>query len=229
MQPRVSVIIPVLNEEHVIGETLARTRQAGECELIVVDGGSTDQTVQFSTLADQVVVSPSGRATQLNAGAAAASGDYLFFLHADSRPPLGFDVEIANLLAPSGVAAGCFRQHIDHSGWLYRQVERGNAWRVQLLGWIYGDQGLFLKRELFERLGGFPEMPLMEDLYFSKQLKRAGRLVLSSQTLQVDARRWERRGIIRQTLLNWSFVIMAHCGVSPARLATWYGNVRRKG
>ncbi|QDT35431.1 TIGR04283 family arsenosugar biosynthesis glycosyltransferase [Thalassoglobus polymorphus] len=228
MNSLISVIIPTLNEEQNIGLTIEQTQLAGKCEVIVVDGGSTDATLAKAAAADVVLSSPLGRALQQNSGAEKATGEFLLFLHADCQVVTGFSDAIVNTLSVPDVAAGCFRQDIAHSSQKYRIVERGNTWRVRNLGWIYGDQGLFLKRDLFEKLGGFPAIPLMEDLYFSKQLKREGKLVVADHPLEVSARRWEKNGVARQTLRNWSFVAMSHMGVKPATLAKWYGHVREE-
>ena len=226
MNAQVTVIIPTLNEELSIQRTIAETRAAGECEIIVVDGGSRDGTLSRSTEADLVIESAPGRAVQQNAGAEVAHGEYLLFLHADCRVTPQFNQAIHCGLQATDVIAGCFQQSIDHPARKYRLVERGNAWRVRNLGWIYGDQGLFIRKNDFVQLGMFPEMPLMEDLYFSKLLKKNGKLVISPHRLIVSPRRWEKNGLIRQTLRNWSFIGMTHCGVSATTLAKWYGHVR---
>ncbi len=226
MPPLISVIIPTLNEEQNIAAVIDATRQSGDCEIIVVDGGSTDQTVKLAEHADKIVTAPQGRASQQNAGATVASGEILLFLHADCELVSGFVPRVCECLKSSDVAAGCFTQMIDHPASKYRTIERGNAWRVRSLGWIYGDQGLFVRKETFEQLGGFPDIPLMEDLYFSKSLKQVGRLVVINFPLVVSARRWEKNGTVRQTLRNWSFVVMSHVGVKPSTLARWYGDVR---
>jgi hypothetical protein len=121
---------------------------------------------------------------------------------------------------------GCFRQTIDSAGVGYRLLEIGNALRVRLLGWAYGDQGIFVRRDVFHSLGGFPDLPLMEDLYFMKRLKRTGRLSLLCLRLQVSARRWRKHGIIRQTLGNWCLILRAHCGVPLEKLDAEYKDVR---
>lgn len=226
MKPFISVIIPTFNEGQNIRSTIASTKNADGCEVIVVDGGSTDDTVSQAQIADQVLVSALGRSTQQNAGATSASGEILLFLHADCELLPGFASAVQDCLTQENVVAGCFSQLIDHPARKYRTLEKGNAWRVRSLGWIYGDQGLFVKKELFARLGGFPDMPLMEDLYFSKRLKQEGKFVVSEHCLKVSARRWEKNGVLRQTARNWSFVAMSHCGVKPETLARWYGHVR---
>ena len=223
---RVSVVIPTLNEERCIASTIEQTRASGPCEIIVVDGGSTDQTVDLAGGADVVIESPPGRGTQQNNGAKEASGDVLLFLHADCRLESGVFDAIASALRDPRCIGGCFRQTIDARGIGYRLLELGNAWRVKTIGWAYGDQGIFLRRRLFEEVGGFPDMPLMEDLFLMKRIKGRGRFRLLSHRLHVDARRWSQRGIIRQTLRNWRLLLLAHLGVSPARLARSYRDVR---
>lgn len=223
---RISVIIPALNEGTQMADAIRRTREAGASEIIVVDGGSTDRTLAAADAADQVILSPSGRARQQNAGAAAATGDVLSFLHADCRLPLDGLSAISAALDDDRCVGGCFRQAIAGDGLGYRLLETGNAWRVRMLGWAYGDQGIFVRRSVFEELGGFPDVPLMEDLYFMKRLKRKGRLTLLHARLQVSPRRWQSQGIVRQTLRNWRYIALAHCGVPLDRLASSYTHVR---
>ncbi|TWT47974.1 N-glycosyltransferase [Thalassoglobus neptunius] len=225
---QIAVIIPTLNEENSIAGLISRLRQLGDFEIIVVDGGSSDETIAQSRNADKVLESPPGRARQQNLGAQHANAEYLLFLHADCDVSAGFDQAVADILRQPDVSAGCFSQRIDHPAKKYRLIESGNAWRVRVLGWIYGDQGLFVRRETFLKLGGFPEIELMEDLFFSKQLRREGRLVIANAPLTVSARRWEKRGVLVQTLSNWFMIVMVHLGVSPKRLAKWYGHVREE-
>ena len=229
MPPHISVIIPVLNEERTIAATIEKVRAGGECEIIVVDGGSTDQTQKRATGCDRFLCTAPGRATQQNDGAAQAEGEILFFLHADCWPDPGFDQALRGAFENEQVIAGAFSQAISNTRLPYRWLERGNAWRAQKISWIYGDQGLFVRRCVFETLGGFPDIPLMEDLYFSKRLKRHGNCVVLKHRLHVSARRWERQGIVRQTLRNWGFVALSHVGVPSKTLARWYGNVRESG
>ena len=226
MRPAVSVIIPTWQEAAGIEATIRAVRGCGSCEILVCDGGSSDGTIHRCGLADRVLTSDPGRAKQLNAGAAAARGEILWFLHADCRPATGAIAAIERALADSAVIGGAFSQEIDHPGLVYRVIEHGNGLRVRLSGWIYGDQGMFVRREVFEKLGGFPDLPLMEDLYFSKQLRQQGRIVLLKERLLVSARRWEQDGPISRTLMNWRLILQAHRGVPLDQLAKEYRTKR---
>ena len=222
----ISVIIPTLNEDANIAALIEQTRGIGDCEIIVVDGGSTDGTCARATGADRVLISSQGRAKQQNLGAEACLGDVLLFLHADCRlPPTALN-SIHEAMADDRVVGGCFQQRIDSPGLLFRWIERGNAWRVRLFKLAYGDQAIFVRRTVFEQLGRFPEMRLMEDVFLMKLLRRAGHFVLLPDCLAVSARRWQRHGVIRQTLRNWMLLTLALCGVSSDRLARFYPNTR---
>ncbi|HTI49405.1 MAG TPA: TIGR04283 family arsenosugar biosynthesis glycosyltransferase [Planctomycetaceae bacterium] len=222
----VSVIIPALQEARNIGAAIASARAGGADEILVVDGGSTDGTLELARSADVVLSGTRGRARQQNAGAERSRGDVLLFLHADCRLAMGACEQIRSALADPAVIGGCFCQRIDAMGWRYRVVERGNLLRVLVSGWMYGDQGLFIRREVFERLGGFPEVRLMEDWLLSRRLVRAGRTAVLPGPLLVSARRWQQAGLVRQTLRNWLLLMLASAGVPPDNLARWYPTVR---
>ena len=225
--PTVSIIIPVLHEEARVADCVHRAKALGPAEVIVVDGSSTDRTRELASPADRVLQSARGRARQMNAGASIATGQVLLFLHADCWLELaGLQALQRTLASRPDIVAGGFRQILDHPGKVYRVLEWGNASRIRWPGWIYGDQGLFVRRSVFETLGGFPELPLMEDLYFSKQLRKAGRLALLGPHLHVSTRRWEQTGPIRQTLRNWGFILSAHLGKPLDELARQYRDVR---
>jgi rSAM/selenodomain-associated transferase 2 len=188
----------------------------------VADGGSTDTTCRLAREADLLVHGPRGRAAQMNLGAAHATGDMLLFLHADCSLEAGGLNGAERLLTKRGVAAGCFRMRVRARGLLYRSIDACATARVRLTGLVYGDQGLFLRRELFERLGGFPRLRLMEDLFFSRQLRRHGRIVVAPQRIFVSPRRWQQAGPIRQSVRNWTLTALAAAGMHPDRLAAFY-------
>jgi rSAM/selenodomain-associated transferase 2 len=223
---RLTVIIPALNESPNIAAAMASARDAGFDEIIVVDGGSTDDTVANAATAYRVLTSPSGRAIQQNHGAAAATGDVLCFLHADCRLHPDSGRLMREVLRDEHVIGGCFTQRIDAPGWKYRWLEWGNRQRVLWRQMAYGDQGIFLRRDVFDAVGRFPEWPLMEDVELMRRLRGRGRFVILPTPLVVSARRWQKRGVIRQTLLNWSLLWQFAQGVSPEELAKQYRPVR---
>ncbi len=223
---RVSVIIPTLNEAGNIEAALLSTQQGGDVETIVADGGSEDGTLQKCAAADRVLTVDRGRGAQLNAGAAAATGEILLFLHADCRLAPGCIDAARAACAAEGCIGGCFRQQIDAAGLRYRALEWGNALRVRFFRLAYGDQGIFVKADVFHRVGGFPPLAFMEDLFLMKRLRREGRFVLLDSKVHVSARRWQRNGVVRQTATNWALVALAQLGVPPARLVSLYGNNR---
>jgi rSAM/selenodomain-associated transferase 2 len=222
----VSIIIPTLNEASCLGETLhlLRTEQPGE--IIVVDGGSADATCTLAQSADRLLEGVRGRAAQMNRGAAEARGDILLFLHADCFLEPGSLCAVERCLARPGVAAGCFQMTVQAPGWAFRMIDYCATARVRLTGLIYGDQGLFVKREVFERIGGFPTLRFMEDVFISKALRRQGRLAVLGKKILVSPRRWQRMGVIRQTLRNWTLTALAAAGMHPDRLARFYPAVR---
>jgi rSAM/selenodomain-associated transferase 2 len=225
MAMRISVIIPTLNEAAALPAALASLRTQKPHEIIVVDGGSSDGTTELAGEV-RVLTGVRGRAAQMNFGAKHATSDGLLFLHADCTLEDGALDEAARLLQRPNVAAGCFRMTVPRGEWLYRSIDASATARVRLFGIIYGDQGLFLRRDVFERVGGFPELRLMEDVFLSLKLRRLGRVVVARSRIYVSARRWQRVGIVRQTLRNWALTAAATAGVHPDRLARYYPVVR---
>ena len=222
---RLSIIIPVLNEEGRIQSTLEplqSLRLKGH-EIIVVDGGSHDTTIsRCAPLADHVLQSPPGRATQMQAGAAVSSGDILWFLHADSCVPGQADRHINESLADANSDWGRFDISLDDSHPLLRCVAWFMNQRTQLTGIATGDQGIFIRRSLFEEIGGFPDVPLMEDIRISRSLKKHGRPCRVKARLETSSRRWKTHGISRTILTMWSLRLAHFAGVSPERLARYY-------
>ena len=220
----ISIIIPALNEATSIEATLEPLqswRQGGH-ELILVDGGSTDDTAAVARpLVDRMLDSARGRARQMNQGAQAATGDVLLFLHADTSLPPRADEMIFQALNLH--LWGRFDVRLSGRHWLLRVVERMMNWRSCFSGIATGDQGMFVEREQFERLGGFPDIPLMEDIALSKRLKReSGPPACIHTPLITSSRRWEQYGILRTILLMWRLRLAWFLGVPAHRLARLY-------
>jgi rSAM/selenodomain-associated transferase 2 len=223
----VSVIVPTLNEERGIAAALRRARQPGVREIIVVDGGSVDGTRAVAhELADVVLSAPQGRAAQMNAGAARAGGDILLFVHADTLLPDGFAPAIAAACGEPGVVGGRFDVTLTPSSPLLRLTGELMNWRSRLSRIATGDQGIFIRREVFERLGGYADIPLMEDIDLSRRMKRAGRIACLRQRITTSARRWQTRGVVRTILLMWSLRVLYFFGMSPSRLRRLYDDAR---
>jgi rSAM/selenodomain-associated transferase 2 len=157
----------------------------------------------------------------MNAGAAAATGDTLLFLHADTRLPDGFEQQVTRLLAEPGVSAGAFELRIEAERWSLRIIERVVRWRSRALHMPYGDQALFMTREIFQRAGGFPPLPAMEDFELVRRLRRLGRVEIAPAAVSTSPRRWITRGSWRTTLLNQLCILAHTLGVSPDRIARW--------
>lgn len=221
-----SVIIPALNEAGNIAATIASVRRQGPCQIIVVDGGSDDDTEAAAAAADLVLVGQRGRAVQMNTGAAQARNDRLLFLHADCQLEEGALAEAEAILKRANIAAGCFTMHVPLPGLIYRCIEGCATARVRWTGFVYGDQGLFLRRNLFEQIGGFPPLRFLEDVFLSRQLRKRGRLAVAQARIVVSPRRWQQVGVLRQTLRNWTLTALAALGVHPDQLARWYPMVR---
>lgn len=224
----ISVIIPTLNEGGFIEGTLQSLSARQGLEIIVVDGASTDDTVRRAERhAHRVIQAPRGRAAQMNAGAMAAAGEILFFLHADCTPPPGAMRAIRQTLSAPQTIAGAFNISIQHKGMTYRIIEGMANLRSRLLRVPYGDQGLFMRRRTFQDMGGFKEMPLMEDIEMGGRLKRLGRIEQLSTPISISPRRWLAEGPAYTTLRNW-FIALAYTafGIPPARLARLYKDAR---
>jgi rSAM/selenodomain-associated transferase 2 len=220
---KLSVIIPALNEAANIRRAVESARQAGASEVLVADGGSEDETPRIAAGLDCLLIrSPRGRALQQNLAAKSAGGDALLFLHADCALAGDVAAQVARVLADPQVTHGALRQRIEAPGFAFRCLERGNAARVRWLGLPYGDQAIFVRRDTFEQRGGFPEVPLLEDLILMQRLRQQAWPVLIAGPVLVGPRRWQSRGIVRQTLRNWRILLSYSCGTSPERLAAGY-------
>jgi rSAM/selenodomain-associated transferase 2 len=222
-----SIIIPVLNEMAVIREAIGRIRSlagAEAAEIIVADGDPAGGTLRaIPDGAVRKLLSEPGRGGQLNRGAGAASGDILIFLHADTKLPPDALIRIGEALCDGTLAGGAFDLAIDSPRRAFRTIERVASLRTRLTRIPYGDQAIFLRRAWFESLGGFREIPIMEDVDLMRRLKQAGgHIAILPERVVTSARRWEQEGILYTTFRNWSLVTLFFCGVDAGRLARWY-------
>lgn len=216
----VSIIIPALNEAQGLASTLPEL--VGKAEVIVVDGGSRDETVSVARRVGAIVVeSERGRARQMNAGAARSRGDILLFLHADTTLPDNAIALIDESLE-QGALWGRFNVRLSGSHWLLRLVERFMNMRSCITGVATGDQAIFVRHDLFEQLGGYAELPLMEDVELSKRLRDFKWPACIRKPLTTSSRRWEHYGIVRTILLMWRMRLAYFLGASPQRLAEDY-------
>jgi rSAM/selenodomain-associated transferase 2 len=224
MRPALSIVMPTLNEAVGIEATLHALQplRARGVEVVLADGGSSDGTAERAAQGvDTVVASPRGRALQMNAGAAAARSDALLFLHADTRLPPLADLHVLQALA-TGACWGRFDVRIEGRPWMLRVVGALMNLRSRCSGIATGDQAIFVTRAAFERVGGFPAQPLMEDIEISRRLKRLGRPACLRACVHTSGRRWEQRGVWRTIVLMWRLRWRYWRGESPARLAEAY-------
>jgi uncharacterized protein len=217
--PSISIIVPTLNEENSIEACLASTESPSPVERIVVDGGSGDRTAEIArSCGAMVITSPRGRGRQMNAGARSASGDLLLFLHADTRLPAGYAEKVRATLSLPGIVAGAFEFRLDETSLSLRLIERVANWRSRRLQLPYGDQAIFIRSSQFQAVGGFPDTAIMEDYEFIMGLKTFGRIYTAPYPATTSARRWEKLGTWRATLLNEAVVVAYYLGVSPSSL-----------
>jgi len=223
-----SVIVPMLNEAAAIASTLrALRRGAPDAEIVVVDGGSIDASVaEARPLCDTLISVSRGRARQMNAGAREAHGDALVFVHADTIVPSSFAADIASALSGPAVVGGRFDLKLDASAIPYRIIAAMINLRSRISRTGTGDQAIFVRRAVFDRLGGFPDLELCEDLEFARRLKRAGRVACLRARVTTSARRWNRDGVVRTVIRMWLIRAMYLTGVAPARLKRMYSDTR---
>ena len=223
----ISVIIPTYNEADNIQLTIDRLNlyKSSDIEIIVVDGGSEDETMAIAAQCGaKVLASNPGRAAQMNAGAAIAQGTILLFLHADTGVPKSFDRWIQEGLDPA--IAGAFELKIAGENWPLRAIEWGVGIRSRFCQLPYGDQGIFLRADTFHEMGGFPELPIMEDFVFMRTLRKKGPITIVPAAVLTSARRWQTQGIWQTTLMNQVMIVGFYLGVKPERLRAWYRSGR---
>ncbi|MYC16310.1 MAG: glycosyltransferase [Gemmatimonadetes bacterium] len=222
---QISVIIPVLNEEAVIGACLAQFCGVEDVELIVVDGGSTDDTqevVEALGRAQWVQVGKAGRALQMNAGVERATGDVFLFLHADTFLPSDGLMLIRDSLRVSSVVGGRFRLELSEKTIGFRLVAFFSTLRSRYLGITYGDQGIYIRRETFNAVGGFPPLQLFEDSEFCARVALMGKFVMLNARVCSSTRRWRKWGFVRTVVEMWVLRILYACSVSDVTLSRWY-------
>ena len=223
----ISVIIPTLNEELTLEKSLISARNSRDVEIIVSDGGSLDKTVAIAKrLADKVISSPAGRGMQLNRGADASSGDILLFLHADSILPEGWDDLVRETLNDARISGGAFSFALSRGSLPFSFISFMANFRSRFFKLPYGDQAIFVRREIFEKLGGFREILIMEDLELVKSIGRCGTVKILNLPVITSSRRWDKEGWIKTILRNQLLLFLYHLGVSPERLYRFYQAVR---
>lgn len=216
----VSAIVPVLNDAGSIGRLVADLRSAPDLEVVVVDGGSQDSSVEAARCADVVLSGPTGRGTQMRAGVDRARGDWLWFLHADSR--VGADLVTALHAGLASPGWGFCRVRLDGPGWPLRMVETAMNWRSAASGIATGDQGIFVHRRLLEAIGGVPPLRLMEDIECCRRLRRLAKPRRIAPALVTSARRWQRHGVAQTIVLMWWLRLRYWAGADADELARRY-------
>ncbi len=222
---KLSIVVPVLDEARHLETLLAELAStAPGVEVVVADGGSRDGSAEIAARAagTRVVSGERGRARQMNLGAAAATGEALLFLHADTRLPPGASGAILRALADPAVAYGRFDVRFDNPGPAFRLIAGLMNLRSRLTGICTGDQAIFVRRAAFAALGGYPPISLMEDIELTRRLKRVGRFAPLRLQVTTAARKWEREGVARTVVLMWTLRLLHLCGVGPDRLHRWY-------
>ena len=223
----VSIIITVINESSSIVSVLEGLHCLKGCyETIVVDGGSEDDTVALASMYAEVILSPRGRAVQMNSGARSARGEALLFLHADTRLPADALSWVEEALREPDVIGGRFKVKLDLPGPAYRIIEASINIRDRLIGGFTGDQGIFVRAGAFRDMGGYREIPLMEDLDFGRRMARKGKVARLPVAVTTSARRWQQDGVVRTVLRMWLLRYSYFLGVSPATLSRFYANTR---
>lgn len=223
----ISVIIPTLNEELTLEKSLISVWNSKDVEIIVSDGGSNDDTLAIAErLAGKTLSSPAGRGAQMNVGASAASGDILLFLHADTILPAGWEGHVRESLIDEEVAGGAFSFSLPNRSIPFAFISLMVNFRSRLLKLPYGDQAIFVRRGIFDKMGSFRDIPIMEDVELVKGMRRLGRLEILDQPIITSSRRWEKEGWIRTTLRNVTLLFLYHLGVNPERLYRFYRAVR---
>ncbi|MBD3295805.1 MAG: glycosyltransferase [Candidatus Omnitrophica bacterium] len=223
----ISIIVPVYNEEEALTSGAEQwKRLSARSELIFADGGSTDRSEAISQDLGAFVRGPRGRAPQMNTAAAVSRGEILLFLHADTMIDPCTLENISRAVKDRGYAGGCLTQRIKGDAAAYRLIEAQGNIRARLSGVYYGDQGIFVKRDIFSRMGGFPEVSVMEDVLFSRKMRKTGTVKMLRDRIFVSNRRWAKRGMVRTTLMYSTISLLFCLGVSTESIKNIYEDVR---
>ena len=211
-----------MNEAYNLEKTL-NSIASDALEVIVSDGGSHDETIEVAyKWGAKILRGTAGKATQMNTAASLAQGEILLFLHADTKLPSGYSLAITDILAKEKVVGGAFRLGIDGDGLGFRLIEIGANLRSILFSAPYGDQAIFIRRDFFLTIGGYTDIPIMEDFDLIRRLRRHGHVKTANKSVCTSNRRWSKHGIIKTTAWNWIIVGAWILGVHPTRLAAWY-------
>jgi len=224
---QISIIVPIYNEEKILLANHSYWYQLSKvADLIFVDGGSTDRSVELAKKLGKVLFCKKGRALQMNTGAHETNASILLFIHADTRIDLGALPVIIKKLEDEKIVGGCFSIFLAGKGILYPLINYLGTTRAKLTRIFYGDQGLFIKKNVFLRLGGFPEVPIMEDVLFSAKMKKKGKSVVLSEKIWISPRRWEQRGIIATMIMYLFLSSLFYLGFSLDRVRNIYEDLR---
>ncbi len=229
MKPKISIIVPILNEEKFISEFLKQfDGLLEEIEILLVDGGSSDSTVQIVKNSKfRIEISPKkGRASQMNFGASLALSEKLLFLHSDVKISLSQIEKAIDLLEKNKIFAGAFGIWIESDSKALQTISKTANKRSKLSGIAYGDQGLFLTKKNFLKIGGFPKVPLGEDIKISQKIKKISKITFLEECIKISPRRWQKEGILFVTLRNWVLAMLLICGVNPQKVVKFYPNIR---
>ena len=224
---KISVVIPTLNEALILEDSLRAISTLNPHEIIVADGGSTDTTVSVArSMATRVISSKSGRACQMNAGAKKATGDLCLFMHADSKLTWKSFRRMKKTMMSAETTGGAFSLQIESEKTSLKVISLLATWRAKYLNLVYGDQAIFVRTDIFQKMGGFSPLPICEDLDFFRRLSRQGKVVLLEEKTHTSARRWKTEGILYTTLRNITIGSLFLLGFSPQTLSRWYSAIR---
>ncbi len=224
---KISILIPTLNEALILEDSLRAISDLNPHEIIVIDGGSTDSTASVArNFATWTITSTPGRANQMNAGAKIATGDLLLFIHADSKLTQQSFSRMRKAMVLNGPAGGAFSLQIESEKASLKVISLLATWRAKYLNLVYGDQAIFVRTEIFQKMGGFSPLPICEDLDFFRRLSRQGRVILLKEKTHTSARRWKAEGVLYTTIRNITIGGLFLIGFSPQTLSKWYSAIR---